>query len=127
MNYSESTKDNFARAISNCLRRIYIYTGSKPTDPNSTPTGTMLAELYIDQANVIEGYLDIVRLYGTAVATGTAGYAVWQTVGTTGAGGTLYGQLFLTVGTSSAELILSKLDIVSGDVLNGTGRFTVIS
>ena len=56
---------------------LYIYTGSQPSSADSAPTGTLLVRIdNISLSLPSDGSMSLTRAYqGTAVATGTAGWA----------------------------------------------------
>ena len=111
-----SIANNWAVYASASLR---IYTGSMPASANTAPTGTMLVQVD-DQAGytVNAGVVSWSSLTGTAVATGTAGYAALDD----GSGNRIY----FTVGTSSAELTVSTTSIKANDVITGSIALTIV-
>lgn len=93
--------------------RILIYTGTQPATPETTATGTLLVTVpmanpaFGNASNVGQAQLATTPISANAVATGNAG---WFRVLDRDNRAILDG----AVGTSDAELILSRLDVTSG-------------
>lgn len=123
MNFSNAAKAEIAQAFAGAIGySLWVYSGTKPASADTAPTGTLLVQLDMSTQTVNGGVITMPELMGTAVATGTAGYAILSASGMpTGAS-----RIYLTVGTSSAELIMSSLSIVNGDNVTGSATFTVI-
>lgn len=104
---------------------LKIFTGSAPATPETADSGTLLFSTTLGNpafgtfvggvgtANAITA--------GTAAATGTAGYARLYNAAATCV-------LQLTVGTSSADLVLNTLSFISGEPVSITSAtFTMPS
>jgi hypothetical protein len=113
-NFTQSVNTSRGSAIitaagSGCT--LKIYTGSAPTNADTTASGTLLATLTISGALGTEasGVLTFGTVTAaTAVATGTAGYARLAT-----SGGTTICD-FTTIATSGADINLNSVSISSG-------------
>jgi hypothetical protein len=107
-------------AVVSTLNTIALYSGTIPTTGSTAPTGTKLVE-WPSTITWDGGVAGVNSISGgpissdNALATGTAGYArVWD-----GTGASMY----LTVGTSGAELNITSLSIITGtpvDIISGT-------
>lgn len=100
--------------------RCRIYTGTKPAGPDTAATGTLLADIALNDPAFAAASGGVATLDVTpepsdssANATGTAGYARF-----TDSDGN--GVLDCSVGTSGAEVILNTLSVVSGVVVTIT-------
>ena len=98
-------------AVVSTLMYVELYSGSIPATGGTAPTGTHLCSWPgtlawdggVSGVNTLTG---VPLASDNALATGTAGYArVWD--GSTDS-------MYLTVGTSGAEMNLSSLSITSG-------------
>jgi hypothetical protein len=106
-------------AGSNGTASLEIRTGSQPADADTAPTGTLLCTIGSfgwDAATDGEAVLPREDLYtGTAVATGTAG---WASITTVGAAGTY--RIDGGAGTGTAgdnDFTLNSIIITSGDTI----------
>jgi hypothetical protein len=123
MQFANIVKATIAGAVQSSLGySVYVYSGTKPASAETAPTGTLLVTLDASTQTITNGVINISNMVGTAVATGTAGYAV-MTDGTS----TSDNRIYFTIGTSGAELIMSSLNIVNGDIISGSGSVTVIA
>lgn len=88
---------------------VNIYTGSAPSSPEASPTGTLLASIptgALAYQSASGGVANLVSaIAANAVATGTAGYARWVI-------GSYVMQL--SVGTAATDIILSSTSLTSG-------------
>jgi hypothetical protein len=94
--------------------RLRIYTGSKPATPETAASGTLLADIALNDPAFGSAASGVATLDVTpeptdasANATGTAGYARFTDSDGNGA-------LDCSVGTSGAEVNLNTLSVVSG-------------
>ena len=120
MKISDTMKATIAGAWAGSISMsLKVYNGTMPASANTAPTGTLLVQID-DQANysVNNGAATWSSLSGTAVATGTAKYAALDD----GAGNRIY----FTVGTASAELIISTTSVKTNDVINGSVVITAV-
>lgn len=103
--------------------KLRIYSGTKPANPDTAITGTLLAEL-ICNASAFAGAAASGVLTASAISNGTgdagAGtgtaathYRIWKSDGTTPC-------LDGTVGASDADLILNNTSIASGQTVSVT-------
>lgn len=96
---------------------IQIYTGSAPATPETSPTGTLLVTLTMSATSfpaAASGSMTANAITsGTAVATGTAGYARLIN-----GAGTCVG--LLTVGVSGTELTIPSTSITTGQTIGCT-------
>jgi len=123
MLFADTVKTAIAIAVKYSIGfNVYVYSGSMPSDAQTAPTGVLLVTLVASSQTVTGGVIDLGNMTGTADATGAAGYAM-MTEGSASSNNRIY----LTLATSAAELTMSSLDIVSGDVISGTGSITVIA
>lgn len=100
--------------------RLRIYTGSKPAGPDTAASGTLLADIALNDPAFGSASSGVATLDVTpeptdasANATGTAGYARF-----TDSDGN--GVLDCSVGTSGAEVNLNTLSVVSGVIVTVT-------
>jgi hypothetical protein len=100
--------------------KLQVWSGTKPTDPASTPSGTKLAEVTLndpafDAAASNAMALDVSPAVSdpSADATGTATFA--RLVDSNG-----NGHVLLSVGTSGAEVNFVSLSFVLGQVIGIT-------
>lgn len=113
INFTTALKSSRATAILSAIGtsgKIFIYTGAQPASPDSAATGTLLATLALSATagTVSNGVLTFNTITdGTAVATGTAGYARVVTSANAAV-------LDLDVGTSATSVILNTTSIVTG-------------
>lgn len=109
--------------------RIRIYTGSKPATPDTSATGTLLAEFTLNDpafgsAALGSASLDVdPELTATGLSTGTAGW--FRLLDSTEAGATGLGIMDGTVTADGAggDLTLSTVSIVEGgdiEIVAGT-------
>lgn len=91
---------------------LYIYTGSQPSSADSAPTGTLLAQINsISFNSPSNGSRTLDRTYqGTAVATGTAGWARYSDGPYTVDGS-------VGVSGSGADFIISTTSITTNDIV----------
>lgn len=93
--------------------RLLIYTGTQPATPETAATGTLLVTIPLgnpafgNASNTGQAQLTTTPLSANASATGTAG---WFRVLDRDNRAILDG----SVGTSDAELVLTRLDVTSG-------------
>lgn len=91
---------------------IDIYTGSRPADPNTAPTGTLLVSLALnaDAYAAASGGSASKNgtVSGTAVANGTAGYAQQRNAANTR---WMYGTLTVSGGGGDVELDSTSISI----------------
>lgn len=122
---SGSMKDIMADGV------LRIYSGSQPANADAAVAGTLLVEITVDGGAFVHGaqanglYLDDassgaiskpsgVTWKGTAVATGTAGWARWcANPSDTGGSSTTLARIDMSVGTSNADLILVSTTITA--------------
>lgn len=87
-----------------------VYTGSQPADPQATATGTKLVDIAITSFDMAASGLAALNTAspndGTAVATGTAGWARIITAASRRIDG--------TVGTTGTDFIINTASITSG-------------
>lgn len=106
--------------------KLRIYTGSAPAGPGSAPTGTLLAEITLNDPSFAGASAGVAALSTspalstTAVATGTAGYA--RVVDSTQAAGSGLGVCDLTVSATGGggEVQLASTSIASGVTVSVT-------
>lgn len=95
-------------AVGDTASLLRIYTGSQPATADTAPSGTLLCEIPLTSGfiNATAGFTELAFTaeVGTAVATGTAGWARW-----TSAGGTQV--VDGSVGTAGTDFIISPADI----------------
>ena len=91
---------------------LYIYTGSQPSSADSAPTGTLLVQINsISLKSPSKGSMSLYDTYqGTAVATGTAGWARYS-VGSYNIDGSV------GVSGSGADFIISTTSITTNDIV----------
>lgn len=103
--------------------KLRIYSGTKPTNPDTAISGTLLVELVCNAtafAGAASGGVLTANAIsnGTAAGTGTAThFRLWKTNGTTPV-------LDGTVGTATSDLILDNTSINTGQVVS-VSAFTV--
>lgn len=98
---------------------IDIYTGSQPADPDDSPTGTLLVSIDL-AADAYDAAADGEALIpasvnGTAVATGTAGYAQQRNAANTR---WMYGSV--TANGGGGDVQISSTTITISDVITIT-------
>jgi len=95
---------------------VEIYSGAQPASADNAATGTLLATIQMNGlAPAVNGVADLnMDATGTAVATGTAGYARWRD--------TMADALRFdgSVGTSGTDFVVSNTSIVNGDTVTLT-------
>lgn len=112
--------------------KIMVYSGSQPTNADAAVAGTLLLEYTVNGGTFVHGaqanglYFDDatnatiskpsgVTWKGTAIATGTAGWARWvANPSDTGGASTSLARIDMSVGTSNADLVLVTTTITSG-------------
>ena len=125
MKLSTTQKTNIATAwLQNIGYDIFIYSGEMPATGDDAPTGTLLVTLtssYLAvKANT--GTITATDFTGTAIASGTAGYAMMANGGNTSAD-----RIYFTVGTSATELVISNKAIQANDNITGTFSMVVVA
>lgn len=119
-NFTNAVNNSRSSAISTAAgasATIKIYTGSAPTNADTAVTGTLLVTLTCAATfgTSSSGVLTLGTVTsGTAVASGTAGYARIAT-----SGGTAICDL-TSIGTSGADLNLNTTTISSGGTVSVT-------
>lgn len=125
---------------------IHLYSGSRPSSADSAETGTLLAVITNNGATFTPGTKDTAGLrFGDAaagviqplsgqtwktdaiLATGTIGYGVLYANARTQGASTSSVRTMFTVGTSSADMLLSRTSVTVGEPFTITGASITVS
>lgn len=111
--FSLSLRNAVANAVKDTIgdtaSLLRIYTGTQPATADTAPSGTLLCEIPLTSGfiNATAGFTELAFTaeVGTAVASGTAGWARWcDSSGTVAVDG--------SVGTAGTDFIISPASIV---------------
>jgi hypothetical protein len=105
---------------------LKIYTGSQPTNPDTSASGTLLATFTLDATAFGDASNGVATLASTPLSTtgaadGTAGWFRVETGGTGGAGAVFDGTVTFTIGGGTIELNTSTISNgVTVEITSGT-------